>query len=396
MPFATIDGARIYYRLDGIAGRPVLILSNSIGADHGLWAQQMPDLLDYFQVLRYDTRGHGASDAPKVEYSIEQLGRDVLGIADALKISTFAFCGISLGGITGQWLGINAPQRLSSLVLANTSPRFAPKSMWDDRRRSVLEGGMAAIESMAMQRFFMPETLAHENPYVASTRSTFLAADPAGYAGCCSAVRDTDHTASLGGIRVPTLVIIGDRDVSAPWEGHGEILAREIPGSKAVHLQAAHLSNIEAPRAFTGALIDFLRPQQAAADLAEAGTAIRRSVLGEEHVNKSIAATTDFNREFQELITRYAWGTIWTRPGLDRRTRRLLVMAMMAALGRWEEFRMHVRAALDHGFEPCDLKELLLQSAIYAGVPVANNGFHIASEEIEKRKTSGEKAAAKT
>ena len=109
-------------------------------------------------------------------------------------------------------------------------------------------------------------------------------------------------------------------------------------------------------------------------------------MLGEAHVDRSIAATTDFNREFQELITRYAWGTIWTRPGLDRRTRRLLVLAMMAALGRWEEFRMHVRTALEHGFEPCDLKELLLQSAIYAGVPVANTGFHIAIEEIEKLK----------
>jgi 4-carboxymuconolactone decarboxylase len=118
---------------------------------------------------------------------------------------------------------------------------------------------------------------------------------------------------------------------------------------------------------------------------------VRRAVLGDAHVDRSMAAATNFNRDFQELITRYAWGTIWTRPGLDRRTRRLLVLAMMVALGRWEEFRLHVRTALEHGFEPCDLKELLLQAGVYAGVPAANTGFQIAGEEIEKQAASGAK-----
>jgi 3-oxoadipate enol-lactonase/4-carboxymuconolactone decarboxylase len=196
-----------------------------------------------------------------------------------------------------------------------------------------------------------------------------------------------DHIACLAKIKVPTLVIVGDRDLATPWEGHGEILAREIPGAKVARLPAAHLSNLERPRSFTAALFSMLQPDPRtdSADPLEAGFVVRRAVLGEAHVNRSVAATTGFNAEFQSLITRYAWGAIWTRPGLDRRTRRLLVLSMMAALGRWEEFRMHVRAALEHGFEPCDLKELLLQSAIYAGVPVANTGFHIAAEEIEKQ-----------
>ena len=387
MPFATFDKTRIFYKLDGNAGRPVLVLSHSIGCDLGLWDQQVPELLQDFQVLRYDTRGHGASDAPKAEYSIEQLGLDVLGLIDSLGISKFAFCGLSLGGMIGQWLGINAPDRLTGLVLANTSPRVASKSNWDERRRMVLEGGMAAIVDTVMQRFFMPETLAQGNPHANSIRTVILGTDPAGYAGCCSAIRDMDHAGSLGKIRVPTLVIVGDRDVSTPWMGHGEILARDIPGAKVVHLPTAHLSNVEQPRSFTAAIYDLLRPEAAPGDYADPideGFAVRRSVLGDAHVDRSIEATTDFNREFQELIARYAWGTIWTRPGLDRRTRRVLVLATVAALGRWEEFRMHVRAALQHGFEPCDLKELLLQSAIYAGVPVANTGFHIATEEIEK------------
>jgi 3-oxoadipate enol-lactonase/4-carboxymuconolactone decarboxylase len=241
-----------------------------------------------------------------------------------------------------------------------------------------------------MQRNFLPETLAQRNPHTSTLRAVFLKTDPAGYAGCCSAIRDMDHTDSLRKISVPTLVIVGDRDVSTPWAGHGEVLAREIPGARSVRLPAAHLSNIERPRSFTTALFDFLRPQTpgtahtaSTEDPLEAGTAVRRAVLGDEHVDRAIAATTDFNREFQALITRYVWGNIWTRPGLDRRTRRLLVLAMLASLGRWEEFRAHVRAGQEHGMEPCDLKEVLLQAAIYAGVPVARTGFDIASEEIE-------------
>jgi 3-oxoadipate enol-lactonase len=259
MPFVTADHARLYCRLEGIDGLPVLILSSSIGCDHGLWTQQMPGLLDHFQVLRYDTRGHGASDAPRAEYSIDQLGRDVLAIADSLRIEKFAFCGLSLGGMIGQWLGINAPNRVSRLILANTSPKLSPKSHWDDRRRAVLAGGMKAIVDTAMSRFFSPEALAHANPYVSSVRAMLLATDPFGYAGCCSAIRDMDHTGSLRRITAPTLVIVGDRDVATPWEGHGEILAREIPGAQVVRLPAAHLSNVECPSAFTAASIEFLK-----------------------------------------------------------------------------------------------------------------------------------------
>jgi 3-oxoadipate enol-lactonase / 4-carboxymuconolactone decarboxylase len=384
LPFATIQNARLFYRLEGTPGRPVLVLSHSIGTDQAMWELQVADLLRYFQVLRYDTRGHGASDAPAGEYSIELLGRDVLGLADALEISRFAFCGLSMGGAIGQWVAVHAPGRVTHLVLANTSPQFGPRTNWDTRIATVLTGGMSAIVDLAMQRFFSPETLAQKNPYAESIRSTLLGTDPAGYVGCCAALRDTDHTALLGKIKTPTLVIVGDRDVSTPWTGHGEILAREIAGAEARHLPAAHLSNIAQPRSFTAALLEFLLPPTLAVDLLQAGFETRRAVLGDAHVDKAIGATTDFTREFQEMITRYAWGTIWTRPALDPRTRRLLVLAMTAALGRWEEFTLHLRAGLAHELEPCDLKEVLLQTAVYAGVPAANTGFHIASEELAK------------
>ena len=381
MPFATVQNARMFYRLEGTAGRPVLVLSHSIGTDHAMWEPQMADLLRYFQVLRYDTRGHGASDAPPGEYSIELLGRDALGLLDALGIAQFAFCGVSLGGAVGQWIASNAPDRVTHLVLANTSPQFGPPTNWNTRMETVLKSGMRAIVDMVMQRFFSAEPLAQKNPYTESIRSLLLGTDPIGYAGCCAALRDVDLTSLLGEIKMPTLVIVGNRDVSTPWTGHGEILAREISGAKAVHLPTAHLSNLEKPRSFTAAVLEFLLPQ--ADNPLQAGFEVRRAVLGDAHVDKSIAATTDLTREFQELITRYAWGTIWTRPALDPRTRRLLVLAITAALGRWEEFTLHLRAGLAHELELCDLKEVLLQTAIYAGVPAANTGFHIASEQIK-------------
>jgi 3-oxoadipate enol-lactonase / 4-carboxymuconolactone decarboxylase len=385
LPFVTIDNTRLFFRLEGKTGAPTLVLSHSIGCDHGMWAPQVADLLPYFQLLRFDTRGHGASDAPAKEYTVERLAGDVLGLTAALGIGKFAFCGLSLGGAIGQWLGIHASDHLTGLVLANTSPQFGPRSNWEARIKAVSEGGMQAIVDLVMPRFFSPETLAKNDVYASSIRAVLLGTDPAGYTGCCAALRDVNNRESLKHIRVPTLVIAGDRDVATPWESHGEILAREIPGARAVRLPAAHLSNLERPRSFSAALLDFLHAgEKGANDPLAAGFAVRREMLGDAHVDRAVAGTTDFNRDFQELITRYAWGTIWTRPGLDRRTRRLLVLAMMASLGRWEEFSLHVRAGLAHELEPCDLKEVLLQLAIYAGVPAANSGFRLAAVELEK------------
>jgi 3-oxoadipate enol-lactonase/4-carboxymuconolactone decarboxylase len=385
LPFATIHNTRMFYRLQGNAGRPVLLLSHSIGTDHAMWELQIGDLLPHFQILRYDTRGHGASEATAGEYSVELLGQDILALTDLLKISQFAFCGLSLGGAIGQRVAAHAPERVTHLVLANTTPQFV-RSNWETRIAAVAKGGMPAVVDMAMQRFFSPDTLAKQNLHVASIRSVFLGTDPVGYLGCCAALRDMNHGDLLKQIKAPTLVISGDRDVSTPWDGHGERLAKEIPGAKVVHLAAAHLSNVERPHSFTTALLEFLLPQpNANADsLQKAGSEARRAVLGDAHVDKAIAATTEFTREFQELITRYAWGTIWSRPQLDWRTRRLLVLAVTASLGRWEEFALHLRAGLASDLELCDLKEVLLQTAVYAGVPAANTGFQIAAEQIKK------------
>ena len=378
MPCIEANGLHHYYRMDGADGRPVLMFVHSLGCDHTQWDAQSADLQPYFRILRYDLRGHGATHAPAGDYDIETLARDTLAIADALGIRQFAYCGLSLGGMIGQWLAVHASERLTHVVLANTSARFPDPSVMDNRRRTVLESGMAAVAEAVLGRFFTPERVARNPPVVANMRRVVLTTDPAGYAGCCAAVRDMDQVAMLALIRVPTLIIVGDRDLSTPWENHGELLARGITHASVVRLPTAHLSNLEKPRSFNAALLRFLSPETAGA------IGKRRAILGDAYVDRALASTTDFTRAFQELVTQYAWGAVWQRPGLDDRTRRLLVLTATAALGRWEEFRMHVRASLEHELEPCDLEETLLQTAVYAGLPAANTGFHIVSEELPK------------
>jgi 3-oxoadipate enol-lactonase len=256
VPFAEINNTRLFYRLEGRRNLPVLVLSHSLGCDHSMWTPQMPDLFQHFQVLRYDTRGHGASGVPAVDYTLDQLGQDVLGLAAKLNLEKFAFCGISMGGAVGQWLALNAPQRLTALVLANTSPKFGTPDIWDARRKAVLEGGMQAIVDATMQRFFSPDK--QDTVWAQSIHAVLLGTDPKGYAACCAALRDADTRASLNKISVPTLVIGSEKDPSTPWEGNGSVLARDIPNTKAVRLHTAHLSNLEQPQAFTTAMLDFL------------------------------------------------------------------------------------------------------------------------------------------
>jgi 3-oxoadipate enol-lactonase/4-carboxymuconolactone decarboxylase len=356
MPRIQLGDVSCFYRLEGADDRPVIVLSHSLGLDHGMWDAQTTDLLPHFRVLRYDIRGHGASSTPPGDYTIAELGKDVLGLADACGVTTFAWCGLSLGGMIGQWLAVKAPGRVTRLVLANTSPKLTDPQPMEARRVAVLEGGMKAVEELVMGRFFTPAVIASNAPSIASSRRTLLGTDPIGYVGM-------------------------------PWDAHAAVMAREITGVRVVRLPAAHISNLERPRSFSAALLDFL--VQRSPDRVAAGLEVRRAVLGNDYVDRAIAGTTDFTRALQELITNVPWGTIWTRPGLDRRTRRLLVITTTAALGRWEEFRLHVRTGLAHELEPCDLEEVLLQVAVDAGVPAANAAFHIASEILAQ--SPGEK-----
>jgi 3-oxoadipate enol-lactonase / 4-carboxymuconolactone decarboxylase len=398
--FVSREGTRLYWRQDGRADAPPLLLLNSIGADIGLWDAVAPDLARSFRVIRMDTRGHGASEAPPGDYDLRTLAEDALAVLDAAGAVPAAVCGLSLGGMIAMTLALAHPERVSALIAACTSPAMDPQT-WETRRRTVLSAGMSAIVEAAMSRF-LSEDFRAARPEVADTiRAALLATPPAGYAGCCAAIRDMALVGALGGVTVPTLVVCGGRDVSTPFEGHGEVIAALVPGAKTRMLDAAHLACLEAPAAFAAALAEFIlgrRPEPAIGDaqrlLYEAGLANRRSVLGDAWVDASLARRTPFTADFQAMITRYAWQEVWGRPGLDHRTRRLLVIAITAALGRWEEFRLHVRVGLSQrGFTVEELEETLMQTAIYAGVPAANTAFAEAAAilDAEAAKATGKK-----
>ena len=383
MPFAQTDGARLYWRCDGPDGAPALLLSNSIGTDHALWDPVLPALTRAFRVIRYDARGHGASDAPAGEYSLERLGRDALAVADAAGAARFHFAGISLGGMTGMWLGAHAPERVDRLVLCNTSPYFGPES-WSARIAAVRAGGMAAIVDMVMQRFFTPRYIERADAPFQTVRRTFLSIDPGGYAACGAAIRDMDLRPALGRIRAPALVVAGRFDQATTPE-QGRAIAQAIPGARYAELPCAHIPTHEAGAALVEQLCRFLlAPQEDRESLRyERGLARRKAVLGVEYVESRLKNRHEFTDEFQALITRYAWGELWTRPLLDDRTRRLLVLAMMVGLKSWEEFELHVRAGLGHELAPAELKEVLMLAAIYCGVPAANSAFAHARRLIE-------------
>ena len=390
MPFAISHGARIYWRQDGAADKPPLVLLTSIGTDLSLYDTVTPLLTSDFRVLRIDTRGHGASDAPAGDYSLDLLADDVLAVMDAAGVTQAALCGTSLGAMIAMALASKAPERISALVLACTSPAMDP-TIWDQRLALIREQGLSAIVDGVLGRFFSEAFRVNHPEAVQTVRAGILAQNPDGYCGCGAAIRDMALLDRLPAITVPTLVLTGAKDVATPFEGHAERIVTAIPGARHAQIEGAHLPSLEAPAAFAGAVRDFLAQtlggtavREANEALFEAGLINRRKVLGDAWVDQSLARRTAFTADYQAMITRYAWNEIWGRPGLDHRTRRLLVLAICASLARWEEFRLHVRAGLEQGgFTQDELKEVLMQTAIYAGVPAANTAFTEAAEIID-------------
>jgi len=386
MPFATRDGVRLYWKCDGAADKPALLLLNSIGTDMGLWDGVVPTLLPHFRLLRMDTRGHGASDAPEGDYNLPMLAADVVAVMAAAGIDRAAVAGVSLGGMIAMQLALDHPDRVEALALVCTSATM-DSAAWTDRIAKVRAGGTAAIADLALGRFLSPGFTRSHGAIAEGIRAALVGMASAGYAGCGAAIRDMAVIDRLPAIAVPTLIVAGDRDTSTPFAEHGAHIAAAIPGAEVVHIDAAHLAPIGSPASLGGALVRFLtgKPQVAdAADaLYEAGLINRRRVLGDEWVDRSLANRTPFNADFQAMITRIAWNEIWSRPGLDDRTRRLIVLAVTVSLGRWEEFALHVRAGLTlDGFTRDELKEVLMQTAIYAGVPAANTAFAEAARII--------------
>jgi 3-oxoadipate enol-lactonase len=257
MPFVQLGDARINYLLEGPAGAPVLMFSNSLGTNYSMWDSQAAEFRKTLRILRYDTRGHGESAATPGPYSIEQLSKDVLGLLDDLHLERVHFCGLSMGGMIGMWLGVNAPQRLHKLVLCNTGAKIGTSETWNPRIEAVRKGGMKAIASAVIERWFTPAFRTKDSAAVANTQKILEQTNPEGYVACCAAVRDFDYRERVKKIHVPTQVISGAHDPATP-PANGRFLAEQIPGARYTELNAAHLSNIEDRDGFDREVTAFL------------------------------------------------------------------------------------------------------------------------------------------
>jgi 3-oxoadipate enol-lactonase/4-carboxymuconolactone decarboxylase len=379
MTLIATNGTELFTDLSGPDGAPVIVFSNSIGATLEMWDAQASALARRYRVLRYDTRGHGRSPVIDVPVSIETLADDLAGLLDALGIRHAHVAGLSLGGMTAQALAARRPDLVHGLVLMATSA-YLPQG-WTERAALVRAQGMSAIVDAVMARWFTPSFMQSSPALVAQFRERFLRIDPRGYALCCAAIGAMDLRADDATITAPTLIIAGTDDVATP-PAMGEDMRGRIPGAELVVLpRAAHILAAERPDRVNRHLTAFLDGLDEAPGTPTGGASFamglanRKAVLGDEHVARSLANAGSFAMPWQDFITRMAWGEIWGDPTIPRKTRSMVTLALMVALGREEEFRLHVRPALRNGVTTAELRALLMQCGVYAGVPAANGAF---------------------
>jgi 3-oxoadipate enol-lactonase/4-carboxymuconolactone decarboxylase len=362
----------------GPQGAPLLLLGPSLGTSaRTLWGTAARLLAGRFRVVAWDLPGHGGAPAA-ASITIADLATGVLALVDQLSPgAAFHYAGDSVGGCVGLQLLLDAPQRVSAATLLCTGAAIGTPADWHTRADTVRTSGTEAMVAATPQRWFAPGFPEREPDVCAALLAALRDTDDHSYAAVCAALAEFDVTTRLAEITTPVLCVAGADDVPTPPESLQRIASGVKDGRVMVLDGVGHLAPAEAP----GRVADLIGGHLGSDALA-AGMAVRRAVLGDAHVDRAVSATTEFTAEFQELITRYAWGTIWTRPGLDHRSRSLITLTAMVARGHHEELVMHLRAARHNGLTTDEIKELLLQTAIYCGVPDANTAFRIADEVL--------------
>jgi 3-oxoadipate enol-lactonase / 4-carboxymuconolactone decarboxylase len=383
--------------LGGRPDRPLLVLGPSLGTSTStLWADAASRLTGAFHVVGFDLPGHGDS-APATGFDMADLAEGVLAAVDALQgADRFHYAGDSIGGAIGLQLLLDAPERLATATLLCTGAKIGDAGMWQDRAAAVRSTGTESLLESTPARWFAPG-FTEEHPEAAQALLEALrSADDKSYAALCEALAGFDVRDRLAGITTPVLAVAGSYDVATPTVGLRHV-ADGVQHGRLVELaEVAHLAPAERPEETAALIHEHVESPPTpitTGAVRAAGMRVRREVLGDAHVDRASASATDFTAEFQDMITQYAWGGIWTRPGLDRRSRSLITLTALVARGHHEELAMHVRAARTNGLTNDEIKELLLQAAIYCGVPDANTAFRIAQQvlaDLDHPSTHGE------
>ncbi|MGW2334135.1 bifunctional 3-oxoadipate enol-lactonase/4-carboxymuconolactone decarboxylase PcaDC [Streptomyces sp. NPDC001685] len=422
----------LQYRFDGPEEAPVLILGPSLGTTWHMWDRQVPELTQQWRVFRFDLPGHGGAPAHPAG-SVTDLAERLLATLDGLGVQRFGYAGCALGGAVGIELALRHPERVASLALIAASPRFGTADEFRQRGVIVRSNGLDPIARTSPDRWFTSGFAAAQPAITEWAVQMVRTTDPGCYIAACEALASFDVRPQLAGVTVPTLVLVGSDDqVTGPAEAR--TLVAGIPDARlAVVPGASHLVPVEQPAAVTDLLVRHfstawqpaydsttgqlavvaapVRPAPVAApvqpaplaeiapaavttpspsgrpDAYDAGIKVRREVLGDAHVDRTLAQADEFSGDFQEFVTRYAWGEIWDRPGLDRRTRSCVTLTALVAGGHLDELAAHTRAALRNGLTPAEIKEVLLQAAVYCGVPAANSAFKVAQQVIREETT---------
>ena len=371
-----------------LGGRgPRLLVGPALGTSAvTLWARCAAELVEHFEVVGWDLPGHGASAPAPGPFTVAELAEGVLALAGDRP---FFGAGDSIGGAVALQLLLD--HRIAGAALVCTGAKIGTPESWQERAALVRAEGTKAVVATAAQTWFGPG-FADREPAVAGALLDHLAGvDAASYALACEALAGFDVTAQLAAARSPLVAIGGGYDTRTPVEGLREIVDRVPDGQLTVLDPVGHLAPAEAPAATAALVVGYLlrRPLPGGTgitlgELQANGNAVRRQVLGDAHVDRAAARTTDLDRDFQDFIERFAWGSVWARGGLDRRSRSIAVLTALVALGHHEELAMHLRAARTNGLTVPEIGEVLLQAAIYCGVPAANTAFRIARQVFEE------------